>query len=82
VAGGRPDREHARRRHRIPANREAVFKVNIAERNEPPPRSMVVGSVLVRRLLDAPDVDTGIAELAALCGELADGVRSGSTATM
>jgi tryptophan synthase alpha chain len=36
---------------------------------------VIVGSAIVRRMLDAPDVDTGIAEIRALCGELADGVR-------
>lgn len=35
---------------------------------------VIVGSALVRRMLDAPDTDTGIAELAALCTELAEGV--------
>jgi tryptophan synthase alpha chain len=35
---------------------------------------VIVGSALVRTLLDAPDVDTGIAELGALCAQLADGV--------
>jgi tryptophan synthase alpha chain len=35
---------------------------------------VIVGSAIVRRMLDAPDVDTGIAEIRALCGELADGV--------
>ncbi|WP_052396549.1 tryptophan synthase subunit alpha [Kutzneria sp. 744] len=35
---------------------------------------VIVGSAIVRRLLDAPDVDTGIAEIRVLCGELADGV--------
>jgi tryptophan synthase alpha chain len=39
---------------------------------------VIVGSALVRRLLDAPDVDTGIAELGKLCAELADGVRRAS----
>jgi tryptophan synthase alpha chain len=42
---------------------------------------VVVGSALVRRLLDAPDLDTGIAELSLLCAELADGVRSAAALT-
>lgn len=36
---------------------------------------VIVGSAIVRRLLDAPDTDTGIAELRMLCRELADGTR-------
>lgn len=36
---------------------------------------VIVGSAIVRRMLDAPDTDTGIAEIRALCGELADGTR-------
>jgi tryptophan synthase alpha chain len=34
---------------------------------------VIVGSAIVRRMLDAPDVDTGIAEIRTLCAELADG---------
>jgi tryptophan synthase alpha chain len=37
---------------------------------------VIVGSAIVRRMLDAPDTDTGIVEIRALCGELADGVRT------
>ncbi|MFB9614779.1 tryptophan synthase subunit alpha [Kutzneria kofuensis] len=36
---------------------------------------VIVGSAIVRRMLDAPDTATGIAEIRALCGELADGTR-------
>jgi tryptophan synthase alpha chain len=36
---------------------------------------VIVGSAIVRRMLDAPDTDTGIAEIRALCRELADGTR-------
>jgi tryptophan synthase alpha chain len=36
---------------------------------------VIVGSAIVRRMLDAPDADTGIAEIRALCHELADGAR-------
>jgi tryptophan synthase alpha chain len=35
---------------------------------------VIVGSAIVRRMLDAPDTDTGIAEVRALCRELAEGV--------
>ncbi|HJP73392.1 MAG TPA: tryptophan synthase subunit alpha [Pseudonocardiaceae bacterium] len=38
---------------------------------------VIVGSALVRTLLDAPDPDTGIAGLGALCAELAEGVAAG-----
>jgi tryptophan synthase alpha chain len=37
---------------------------------------VIVGSALVRTLLDAPDIGTGIAELGALCAELAEGVAA------
>ena len=37
--------------------------------------AVVVGSAFVRRLLDAPDVPTGVRAAAALAEELADGVR-------
>jgi tryptophan synthase alpha chain len=36
---------------------------------------VIVGSAIVRRMLDAPDVHTGIAEIRTLCAELADGTR-------
>jgi len=36
---------------------------------------VIVGSAIVRRMLDAPDTNTGIAEIRALCHELADGTR-------
>lgn len=36
---------------------------------------VIVGSAIVRRMLDAPDTDTGIAEIRALCGELAAGTH-------
>jgi tryptophan synthase alpha chain len=36
---------------------------------------VIVGSALVRRMLDAPDTATGIAELRALCRDLADGTH-------
>ncbi len=38
---------------------------------------VIVGSALVRCLADAPDVDTGLADLERLTRELADGVRAG-----
>ncbi|HEX5121037.1 MAG TPA: tryptophan synthase subunit alpha [Pseudonocardiaceae bacterium] len=36
---------------------------------------VIVGSAIVRRLLDAADIDTGLADLGRLCAELADGVH-------
>ena len=41
---------------------------------------VIVGSALVRRLLDAPDEATGVAAVRALAAELATGVRSASRA--
>jgi tryptophan synthase alpha chain len=38
---------------------------------------VIVGSAFVRRLLDAPDADSGLAAVRALAGELAEGVRNG-----
>jgi tryptophan synthase alpha chain len=37
---------------------------------------VIVGSALVRRLLDAPDEDSGVAAVAELAAELAQGVRA------
>jgi tryptophan synthase alpha chain len=37
---------------------------------------VIVGSALVRRLLDAPDADSGVQAVRALASELADGVRA------
>ncbi|MFE7118511.1 tryptophan synthase subunit alpha [Streptomyces sp. NPDC057654] len=36
---------------------------------------VIVGSAFVKRLLDAPDLDTGLAAVSALAGDLAKGVR-------
>ncbi|MEU5188762.1 tryptophan synthase subunit alpha [Streptomyces klenkii] len=36
---------------------------------------VIVGSAFVKRLLDAPDLETGLAAVRALAGELAEGVR-------
>ncbi|MFI9718795.1 tryptophan synthase subunit alpha [Streptomyces sp. NPDC052396] len=36
---------------------------------------VIVGSAFVKRLLDAPDLETGLAEVRTLAGELAEGVR-------
>ncbi|MBA3620138.1 MAG: tryptophan synthase subunit alpha, partial [Acidothermales bacterium] len=41
---------------------------------------VIVGSALVRRLLDAPDERSGIDAVAELAGELAAGVRAGTPA--
>ncbi|MBD2897038.1 tryptophan synthase subunit alpha [Actinomadura nitritigenes] len=38
---------------------------------------VIVGSAFIRRLLDAPDLATGLAGVRALTGELAEGVRKG-----
>ena len=37
---------------------------------------MIVGSALIRCVLDAPDRSTGLARLRALSSELAEGVRN------
>lgn len=37
--------------------------------------AVIVGSALVRQLMDVPDFETGLANLRGLVGELADGVR-------
>jgi tryptophan synthase alpha chain len=42
---------------------------------------VIVGSAFVRRLLEAPDADAGVAALADLAAELAAGVRRGGAAT-
>lgn len=41
---------------------------------------VIVGSALVRRLLDAPTEDAGVAAVRALTAELAEGVRAGTPA--
>ncbi|MDT3400514.1 tryptophan synthase subunit alpha [Streptomyces sp. B1866] len=41
---------------------------------------VIVGSAFVRRLLEAPDLQAGLAGVRALAGELAEGVRAGRTA--
>ena len=37
---------------------------------------VIVGSALIRRLLEAPDLDAGLAALRTLSAELAEGVRN------
>jgi tryptophan synthase alpha chain len=38
--------------------------------------AVIVGSAFVRRLLDAPSVEAGVADVGRLAAELADGVRA------